>query len=102
LKDIHTAVDRALGLEPKHDRAHYYKGMILQRQGKEADALASFRKAVELNKKNADAVREVRLAEMRSGKAGTTGKNAAVEGPPGGEKKSDGGFLSKLFGGKKS
>ncbi|MFN7699327.1 MAG: DnaJ domain-containing protein, partial [Deltaproteobacteria bacterium] len=102
LKDMHTAVDRALGLEPKHDRAHYYKGMILQRQGKEADALASFRKAVELNKKNADAVREVRLAEMRSGKAGTTGKNAAVEGPRGGEKKSDGGFLSKLFGGKKS
>jgi curved DNA-binding protein CbpA len=99
IQDMQVAVNRALAIEPKHDRAHYYKGMILQRQGKDADALASFRKAMELNKKNADAAREVRLAEMR-GKSGTTGKNSAGAATDG-EKKGDGGFLSKLFGGGK-
>lgn len=101
IQDMLVAVDRALAIEPKHDRAHYYKGMILQRQGKEGDALASFRKALELNKKNADAAREVRLAEMRGGKSGTTGKNAASSATSTGDKKGDGGFLSKLFGSSK-
>jgi curved DNA-binding protein CbpA len=101
IQDMLVAVDRALAIEPKHDRAHYYKGMIQQRQGKEGDALASFRKALELNKKNADAAREVRLAEMRGGKSGTTGKNAASSATGEGDKKGDGGFLSKLFGSSK-
>jgi curved DNA-binding protein CbpA len=100
LQDMQVAVERALAIEPKHDRAHYYKGMIQQRQGKEADALTSFRKALELNKKNADAAREVRLAEMR-GKSGTTGKNTASAATAEGDKKADGGFLSKLFGSSK-
>jgi curved DNA-binding protein CbpA len=106
ITEMLTSVDRALAIEPKHDRAHYYKGMILLRTGKEADAAASFRKALEINPKNTDAQREVRLFDMRS-KAGTTGKNAPSKAPPAtaGEAKKDagGGFLSKLFGpGKKS
>jgi tetratricopeptide (TPR) repeat protein len=99
VKEMMTAVDRALAIEPKHDRAHYYKGMILQRTGKNAEALTSFKKALELNKKNADAAREVRLAEMR-GKSGTTGRNSAAP-PATGEKKAEGGLLSKLFGSSK-
>jgi len=100
--EMMTSVDRALAIEPKHDRAHYYRGMILQRTGKETDALAEFKKAVEFNPKNADAVREVRLAEMR-GKSGTTGKNAASKAVPEGDKKGEGagGLLSKLFGSSK-
>lgn len=99
IKEMTTAIDRALALEPKHDRAHYYKGMVFQRSGKDADALASFKKALELNKKNADAAREVRLAEMR-GKSGSTGKNAASS-ATGPKKDADGGLLSKLFGSSK-
>ncbi|MFO0710289.1 MAG: DnaJ domain-containing protein [Sandaracinus sp.] len=95
-----TMVDRALALEPKHDRALYHKGMILQRTGKDAEALACFKKALEVNKKNPDAMREVRLAEMRGGKSGTTGKNTASA-SGGDEKKGDGGLLSKLFGSSK-
>ncbi len=95
-----TAIDRALAIEPKHDRAQYYKGMVQQRAGKSAEALASFKKALELNKKNADAAREVRLAESRQGKSGSTGKNPASPAVPG-EKKAEGGLLSKLFGSSK-
>ena len=98
--ELLVAVDRALAIEAAHDRAQYYRGMILQRAGKEADALAAFRKAVELNKKNADAMREVRLAEMR-GKSGTTGKNAASPATADKKKGDDGGLLSKLFGSSK-
>ncbi|GAB4111111.1 MAG: hypothetical protein OHK0013_47070 [Sandaracinaceae bacterium] len=102
IPEMLTSVDRALAIEPKHDRAHYYKGMILQRSGKDADAAASFRKAVELNPKNTDAQREVRLFEMRS-KAGTTGKNVPSKAPPAAadaakKEERGGGFISKLFG----
>lgn len=106
IAEMTTAVDRALAIEPKHDRAHYYKGMILLRQGRDAEAATHFRKAVEINPKNVDAMREVRLVEMRTKGSGATGKHgAATSGthpskpPPKGE---SGGFLSKLFGSKKS
>jgi len=98
--EMMTAVERALAIEPKHDRAHYYRGMILQRTGKEADALAAFKKAVEHNPKNADAVREVRLADMR-GKSGTTGKNPASAAEADKKSEGAGGLLSKLFGSNK-
>lgn len=99
--EMMTAVDRAIALEPKHDRAHYYRGMILERVGRSAEALAAFKRAVELNPKNTDAVREVRLAEMRS-KAGNTGKHDAARAESqSGSKSSPTGFLSKLFGGGK-
>jgi curved DNA-binding protein CbpA len=104
ISEMLTAVDRALAIEPKHDRAQYYKGMILTRAGKDAEAAVAFRKALELNPKNTDAQREVRLLDMR-GKSGTTGKSTASKAPPPGrpdDKKGDaGGFLSKLFGSNK-
>lgn len=96
IPEMLTSIDRALAIEPNHDRAFYYKGMVQQRAGKSADALVSFKKALDLNKKNADAAREVRLAESRQGKSGTTGKNPAS--PAG---KTEGGLLSKLFGSSK-
>jgi hypothetical protein len=104
IPEMLTSVDRALAIEPKHDRAHYYKGMILLRSNKEAEAVACFRKALEVNPKNTDAQREVRLFDMRS-KAGQTGKHTPSKAPPpdAGAKRDGEGFLSKLFGsGKKS
>ncbi|MCC6872765.1 MAG: DnaJ domain-containing protein [Sandaracinaceae bacterium] len=60
-----AAIDRALALNPKHDRAHYYKASILKRLGCEDEALEHLRQAVALNPRNVEAAREVRLAEMR-------------------------------------
>jgi curved DNA-binding protein CbpA len=86
-----TAIRRAVELNPKSDRAHYYYGMILRRAGKETEALAEFDKAAQLNPKNLDAVRETRLSKMR----GTGAAPAPVEKP------GAGGVLSKLFGSSK-
>ncbi|MEC7526120.1 MAG: DnaJ domain-containing protein [Myxococcota bacterium] len=82
-------LDAALALNDSHDKAHYYKGMVLKRTGKRAEAAEHFRKAAELNPKNIDAVREVRLLDMR----GST--------PPSKGGGSGDSFFGKLFGGKK-
>lgn len=83
-----ASIERAIGLSEAHDKSQYYKGMILKRQGKTALALAHFTRAAELNKKNIEAVREVRLADMRSdAPAGPSGSSESLFG--------------KLFGGKK-
>lgn len=90
--DVERELDRALELNDRHDKAHYYKGMVLKQAGKRAMALEHFRKAAESNPKNIDAVREVRLAEMRS------------DAPDAPKKKNAGGgdsLFGKLFGGKK-
>lgn len=84
-----ASLDRAIALSPKHDKAHYYKGMVLERAGRRADAAECFRRAAELNPKNIEAARMVRLSEMRGSDA-----------PAKGEDKRDS-LLGKLFGSKK-
>lgn len=85
--DVMTSLDRALAISDKHDKAHFYKGLVLKRQGKEEQALVHLRQAAELNPKNIEAVREVRIAEMRD--------------PDKGKKGGGGDFFGKLFGNKK-
>src|SRR5690606_20246372 len=91
-----ASIDRALALNERHDKAHYYKGMVLQRAGRAAEAAECFRRAAELNPKNIEAARMVRLAQMRGSEpspppaaeeSGSRGKNDSLFG--------------KLFGGKK-
>lgn len=86
-----ASLDRAIALSPKHDKAHYYKGMVLERAGRHADAAECFRRAAELNPKNIDAQRMVRLADMRGTEAGSSGKS---------EDKRDS-IFGKLFGSSK-
>lgn len=94
--EILAALDRALELSPDHDKAHYYKGMALKRWGSKSQALTHFKKAAELNPKNIEATREVRLASMR-------GSLPADEPTETRKKKGDagGGLFGKIFGGKK-
>jgi tetratricopeptide (TPR) repeat protein len=113
LTEMLALVDHALKLHDKHDRAHLYRGSILRRLGREADAVKAFRRSVELNPKNVDAQREVRLAEMRAKKGGApeptpdseeTGKPARprIEPPPKPLAQRDIGEIFKgLFGSKK-
>jgi curved DNA-binding protein CbpA len=59
-------LDRAVKASDGNDRAHYYRGTVFKRLGRTQDAIRDFRRAVELNPKNIDAVRELRLHEMRA------------------------------------
>lgn len=81
---VHAALDRALQLNPRSAKAHFFKATALKRQNKHQSALSHFRKCAELDPKNIEAAREVRLAEMRKGGKG-----------------SGDGLLSKLFGSSK-
>ena len=65
LDEMVACLDRALQLDPKSDKIHFWRGMILRRVGRDAEALTHFEKAASLNPKNVEAVREVRLAKMR-------------------------------------
>ncbi|MGE0791112.1 MAG: DnaJ domain-containing protein [Sandaracinaceae bacterium] len=64
-EEILASLDRALELSKDNDRAHLYKGIALKRWGEPTQALFHFQRAAELNPKNIDAVREVRIAQMR-------------------------------------
>lgn len=65
---VHAALDRALQLNQRSAKAHFFKAMALKRQNKHQSALSHFRTCAELDPKNIEAAREVRLAEMRKGK----------------------------------
>ena len=95
-EQLHRSFDRAIELNERSSRAHLYKATALKRQGKDLTALVHFRKVAELDPKNIEAAREVRLAEMRGG--GKPGGRASKRPPkpPG-----DGGLFGKLFGAKK-
>jgi len=70
-------LDRAIALSEKSERAHFWRGMLYKRLGKVDIAVRDFKKAVELNPRNIDAAREVRLHTMRGGK-----RSSRPPGPP--------------------
>jgi hypothetical protein len=59
-------LNRAIDANPKAETALFYRGTVLKRMGHHAKAVSDFRRVVELNPKNLDASREVRLHEMRN------------------------------------
>lgn len=79
--DLVAIYDGILAKEPMFERALFYRAVLLKRGGKEEKAIRDFRLVVQLNPKNIDAVREVRLAQMRKEK----------------KRKDDAGLLGKLF-----
>lgn len=79
---------RAIGISQACERAFFYRAMLLKRSGDEAKAIKDFKRAVELNPRNVDAQREVRLFNMRGG---SPSKPAAKKDEGGG------GIFGKLF-----
>lgn len=67
---------KALEFSPENDKALVMLGLIIKRKGNVAEALKMFKKAAELNPKNMDATREVRVAEMRERNRGGGEKEA--------------------------
>jgi tetratricopeptide (TPR) repeat protein len=59
--------DRAVALNGRCERAYFYRAMLYKRMGNDPAALRDFKMAFELNPRNVDAQREVRLIEMRKG-----------------------------------
>lgn len=100
LRLLTTAIDR----EPRCEKAYYYRALILQKQGKLNEAMRDFRKVNEINPRNIEAAREVRLHDMRGGKPGAPDADASPKEGKGGIRgsqpkatKSSGGLLGKLF-----
>ena len=93
-------LSKAIEISNKCERAYFYRGQLNKRLGNSGAALRDFRHAAELNPRNLDAVREVRLFEMRS-QNGTLPPNKAASkdrdsnNPPTPEK--GGGLFGKLF-----
>jgi DnaJ-domain-containing protein 1 len=97
--DLIAELGQVLQRESNNERAHWYRGQLLKRAGKDALAIKDFRWVLDRNPKHLDAAREVRLHEMRKG----PGAHPAPAGParpppkkPEGPKK-DGGILGKFF-----
>lgn len=58
-------LDRAIATNSRLERAYFYRGMLYKRLANQHAAVRDFREAAALNPRNLDAVREVRLYEMR-------------------------------------
>jgi len=71
-----TMLGDAIKLNARCEMAYFWRGMLLRRLGKAEAAMRDFKEAVELNPRNIDAAREVRLYRMRGGRFSTAPPNA--------------------------
>ncbi len=85
-------IDHALELTPNHERALMTKARLYDLRGNKAQAIRLFEQVVEINPKNVDAQRHVRLAKMRGQ---DTGSHKAAKA------QKEKGLFGKLFGSKK-
>ena len=58
-------LDKAISISNRCERAHFYRGSLYKRLGNASMAAKDFRRAYDLNPRNIDAAREVRLHDMR-------------------------------------
>ena len=92
-------LERCIQKNSNCERAYFYRGLLYKRAGEASKAMKDFKKAAELNPRNLDAMREVRLHNMRGGASrppsATVSPKVGTSKPPEPEKL--GGFLGKLF-----
>ena len=91
-QDLIGRLSRAITMNAHCERAYFYRGMLYKRIQREPEAVKDFRKAYDLNPRNVDAQREVRLAEMRGVPGTVTARKKKAE-----EDKDKGGLFGKLF-----
>jgi tetratricopeptide (TPR) repeat protein len=97
----------AIKLNPRCEMAFFWRGMVLRRLGKADAAVRDFKEVVDLNPRNIDAAREVRLYRMRGGRfstsppdtKGDSGSPARRSSPMPSKSGGDGkpGILNRLF-----
>jgi curved DNA-binding protein CbpA len=73
------ALDELIRQSPNCERALFYRAMIHKRTGDEKSAIRDFKQVAELNPKNLDATREVRLYAMRGGTSKPTPTGASAQ-----------------------
>jgi curved DNA-binding protein CbpA len=97
--------DKVIAQSERLERAYFYRGMLYKRLGNVHAAAKDFRQAADLNPRNVDALREVRLFEMRKG-SGSIPPPPAEKAPnsarPGSQSQrpppvAGGGIFGKLF-----
>ena len=89
---------RALKMNENCERAYFYRGSLYKRIDNSKAAAADFRKSVNLNPRNLEAVREVRLYEMRGGESEPPpSKRKDSKAPKDAKGAKGGGFLDKLL-----
>ncbi len=69
---------RSLELNPRCARAHYFVGKLYLEEKNNDSALEAFRKASRLKRNYIEAMREMRLIEMRSRREGQTGRRSVL------------------------
>lgn len=92
--------DRCIVLKPNSEKALFWRGQLYKRIDMAERAVHDFKKAAELNPRNLDAVREVRLYDMRSTRSNKAVSDAATRParasvPPANETKN--GLFGRLF-----
>ncbi len=98
-------LDKALKMNPRCERAYFYRGLLHKRMDNVNAAVKDFREAAELNPRNTDALREVRLYAMRKDKPGANNSSGSGSIPPRNSSvpkapnkaDSGGGLFGKLF-----
>jgi curved DNA-binding protein CbpA len=96
LEDQIKALDRAALAESNNTRIRWYRGQLLKRLGREDLAIMDFRFVVENDPRHLDALREVRLYDMRQSASGGSRRPSMPSQPQRGSDKDDG-FLNKFF-----
>lgn len=93
-------LDKCLQKNPNCERAYFYRAMLHKRNEDNRKAIQDFKKVAEMNPRNLDAAREVRLYNMRGGSKappppGTTAPGTSRKPPP--QPETLGGLFGKLF-----
>lgn len=102
LRGLVSDLDKVIAKNPQCERALFYRGMLRKRLDLIPQAMADLAKAADLNPRNLEAVREVRLYRMRLEREGGSAESRATRAstkPASGDEKQEGvgGFIKKLF-----
>jgi Tfp pilus assembly protein PilF len=90
-------LDKAASMSGRCERAFYWRGLLYKRLHKPDLAARDFKRAVELNPRNIDAAREVRLHTMRGSRGSTPPPPRVAPGGPKGDDPPKGGLFGRLF-----
>jgi hypothetical protein len=92
-----AVLDGCIRQNANSERAYFWRGMLYKRIGESSKALKDFKKAGDLNPRNLDAIREVRLHNIRGAQSkpppGGSTRPSAKPAPP----ETLGGRFGKLF-----
>ena len=94
-------LDKCIKLNANSERAYFWRGMLFKRIDETSKAMKDFKKAADLNPRNLDAMREVRLHNIRGGQSkpppgnSSSGSTSRTSQKPPAE--TLGGLFGKLF-----